>query len=75
MTKDPVCGMKVDEKSAPATSSYAGVTYAFCSPHCKQQFDQQPEQYARNIAKYAPAVLTDEAEEPEARWRRHRRER
>jgi len=47
MAKDPVCGMKVDEQYALATSSYAGVTYSFCSPYCKQQFDQQPEQYAR----------------------------
>ena len=62
MTKDPVCGMKVDEKSAPAISAYAGVTYAFCSPHCKQQFDQQPERYARE----------EEKSETESPWRRRK---
>ena len=45
MAKDPVCGMRVDEQHAPATSNYAGTTYYFCSPHCKQHFDKQPEHY------------------------------
>ena len=50
MAKDPVCGMDVNEKNAPATSEHKGQTFAFCSLNCKQQFDKNPEQYARKTA-------------------------
>ncbi len=46
MAKDPVCGMNVDEKKAPAQSQYNGQTYYFCSTECKQTFDKNPQQYA-----------------------------
>ncbi|MFQ6016335.1 MAG: YHS domain-containing protein [Anaerolineae bacterium] len=45
MAKDRVCGMEVDEKKAAATSEYKGVTYYFCSHHCKMSFDKEPEKY------------------------------
>ncbi len=45
MTKDPVCGMEVDETTAPPQSEYQGKTYYFCHPACKQAFDKQPEEY------------------------------
>lgn len=45
MTQDPVCKMEVDEKTAAATSTYRGQTYFFCSKGCKEEFDQEPEQY------------------------------
>lgn len=48
MTKDPVCGMDVNEQQATErglTSEYQGQTYYFCSPGCKRQFDQNPERY------------------------------
>ena len=45
MTKDPVCGMTVDDKS-PHRSTHAGQTYLFCSPGCKTKFDQEPGRYA-----------------------------
>jgi YHS domain-containing protein len=45
MAKDPVCGMNVDEKNAPAKSEYQGQTYYFCSVGCKQSFDKEPEKY------------------------------
>ncbi len=44
MTKDPVCGMTVDDKS-PLSSKHAGQTYFFCSPGCKTKFDQEPDRY------------------------------
>lgn len=47
MAHDPVCGMPVDTQRATAISDYMGTTYYFCSPGCKQQFDQQPERYAQ----------------------------
>lgn len=46
MTKDPVCGMQIDEKQAAGSSQYQGQTYYFCSASCKQKFDQNPQQYA-----------------------------
>jgi Cu+-exporting ATPase len=45
VTKDPVCGMNVEDKS-PHTSTSAGQTYRFCSPDCKKEFDRQPDRYA-----------------------------
>lgn len=47
MTKDPVCGMQVDEKSSASTSSYQGHKHAFCSKECKDKFDKNPERYVR----------------------------
>ena len=45
MAVDPVCKMKVDEATAKWTSEYKGQTYYFCSPGCKEAFDQNPEHY------------------------------
>lgn len=44
MTKDPVCGMTVDDKT-PHRSTHAGQTYLFCSGGCKKKFDEEPERY------------------------------
>jgi P-type Cu+ transporter len=43
---DPVCGMKIDPATAAGRSEHAGVTYHFCSGHCKQSFDRDPAKYA-----------------------------
>jgi len=45
MTKDPVCGMTVDPKTAAGKSEYQGQTYYFCSPGCKKAFDKEPQKY------------------------------
>jgi len=47
MTKDPVCGMSVDEKSPAAKSEYKGKVYLFCCTACKEKFDKKPEKYIR----------------------------
>ncbi len=47
MSKDPVCGMQVDEKNAPS-SSYQGQKVAFCGSECKRKFDRNPERYAQS---------------------------
>ena len=49
-TKDPVCGMTVDEASA-LHAERDGKTFYFCSDHCRQKFlaapkDQTQEQMA-----------------------------
>jgi Cu+-exporting ATPase len=46
MSKDPVCGMMIDEKTAAGKSEYQGQTYYFCAPVCKTRFDQNPAKYA-----------------------------
>jgi Cu+-exporting ATPase len=48
MTKDPVCGKKIDENKAPATSSYEGKKYSFCGQDCKDKFDEQPAHFAQS---------------------------
>lgn len=51
MTKDPVCGMVVDEKNAAATASYEGQMYYFCSAGCKSKFEKDPGRYAQRADK------------------------
>ena len=45
MATDPVCGMKIDEATAEARTTYKGKTYYFCSSECKETFDANPEKY------------------------------
>lgn len=47
VAKDPVCGMDVDERKARSKSVYKGKTYYFCSPACKMQFDNNPEEFVK----------------------------
>lgn len=44
--RDPVCDMEIDEQSAAGRSQFQGQTYYFCTQSCKDEFDQNPEQYA-----------------------------
>ena len=48
MTKDPVCGMDVEEKKAGATSVYQGKTYYFCAAGCKATFEKAPAKYVKD---------------------------
>ena len=41
---DPVCGMKVDEKS-PLKTSYGDHAYFFCCEHCLKKFKRDPQKY------------------------------
>lgn len=45
MAKDPVCNMKVDEKTAKPVSEIKRNKIYLCSTACKQQFDQNPSKY------------------------------
>lgn len=45
MTKDPVCGMDVDESTAKNTAQHDGQTYYFCAPGCKKAFEADPQKY------------------------------
>ncbi|MGP6220439.1 YHS domain-containing protein [Caldiplasma sukawensis] len=46
MAIDPVCGMKVNEKSA-IMWEYEGKKYYFCCDHCKETFIKNPIKYTR----------------------------
>ena len=41
VTKDPICGMNVDESSA-LSAERDGETFYFCSDHCRQKFLSAP---------------------------------
>ena len=46
MSKDPVCGMNVEEKKTPASAQHKEKIYYFCSPGCKETFTKNPEKFA-----------------------------
>jgi Cu+-exporting ATPase len=45
MTRDPVCGMKVEPETAAAQVEYRGETYYFCAKGCARRFLQHPDQF------------------------------
>ena len=51
---DPVYGMKVDRGKA-LTAEHAGRTFHFCSEHCRERFEADPEEYAGSSAKRVEA--------------------
>ena len=55
MAIDPICGMEVDEATAPAKADYKGKTYYFCAPACKRRFEQDPEKYLAKSQQQEPA--------------------
>jgi len=61
MATDPVCGMKVDEKSAATTRVHEGATFYFCSAKCGAKFDANPRAYANKpkpAHEHKPAAAT-----------------
>ncbi|MBX5466308.1 MAG: XdhC family protein [Firmicutes bacterium] len=42
---DPVCGMSVDLARTPYRAEYAGRTYGFCGPGCRERFLGDPARY------------------------------
>ncbi|MDP9422050.1 MAG: heavy metal translocating P-type ATPase [Pseudomonadota bacterium] len=54
---DPVCGMKVDTRTAEHRYELGGTSYYFCSARCRDRFAANPDQYL-NPARHDPAVKT-----------------
>src|SRR5690348_14039946 len=52
--RDPVCGMRVDPATAPATVAHAGSLHHFCSTGCAERFRADPERYARGMQAPSP---------------------
>jgi uncharacterized membrane protein YraQ (UPF0718 family)/YHS domain-containing protein len=51
---DPVCGMQVRTANAPAHTTVGGHTRYFCSDHCRERFESDPERFAAAPAEHAP---------------------
>ncbi len=47
--RDPVCGMTVSREKAAAVVEHDGRKYYFCSRHCAERFERDPEQFV-NVA-------------------------
>lgn len=45
MKRDPVFGMQVSDNHVAGSSEYKGITYYFCSPRCKETFENNPGKY------------------------------
>lgn len=45
MTKDPVCGMLIEESRAFAKADFQGTTYHFCSAKCHKTFQADPQKF------------------------------
>ena len=50
MTKDPVCGTRVDEMESEFHTQFAGKKYFFCSEECRKEFENQPDEYLEAAA-------------------------
>ncbi len=50
MTRDPVCGMRVEEKESEFQTQFAGKKYFFCSEECRKEFENQPDEYIEAVA-------------------------
>ena len=48
MSLDPICGMDVEPKKAAGSSVYKGETIYFCSLHCKEKFDANPDAHMQS---------------------------
>ncbi|MGD8741402.1 MAG: YHS domain-containing protein, partial [Desulfobacterales bacterium] len=52
MAVDMVCGMIVDEESAPAKTTYAGDGYHFCATYCRDAFNKEPEKFISGVKEW-----------------------
>jgi len=43
--KDPVCGMRLSQRTAAFELQHAGKTYYFCAAVCRDAFEVNPEKY------------------------------
>ncbi|MCH7852690.1 MAG: YHS domain-containing protein, partial [Candidatus Marinimicrobia bacterium] len=45
MFNDPICGMTVTKEATVGTQEWEGVTYGFCSQHCRDTFTSDPAKF------------------------------
>jgi Cu+-exporting ATPase len=56
MPADLVCGMIVDEKTAPAKATYREKDYYFCANYCKEAFEKEPLKFIDGSKTWGEAV-------------------
>src|SRR5689334_13297100 len=56
LVTDPVCGMKVDTRTAQFRHELDGTTYYFCSERCLEKFKADPQRYLNPQAAAAPST-------------------
>ncbi len=44
-SRDPVCGMRVEQGREAGRTGYAGQMYYFCSPDCQEKFQEDAGKY------------------------------
>ena len=60
LVTDPVCGMKIDPKTAKGgKSTFQGHEYFFCNPKCKTKFDANPHAYLHKADQKTPVSEAD----------------
>ena len=47
LVEDPVCGMRIDAKTAAGSASFEGKTYWFCSTSCLDKLNAEPGRYLK----------------------------
>jgi P-type Cu+ transporter len=58
MSKDPVCGMTVEEQRAAGTAEHGGARYYFCGKSCAEKFKADPETYVSRTADTPSAEIS-----------------
>ena len=56
---DPVCGMKVDAKSAAGSVSHQNQSYYFCGSACRRKFEADPARYVQPRRADDPGVAEE----------------
>ncbi|MFQ6079711.1 MAG: copper ion binding protein, partial [Thermodesulfobacteriota bacterium] len=56
MAIDLVCGMIVEENTAPAKTTYGGTDYYFCAVYCKEAFDKEPQGFVDGANQWGEAI-------------------
>ncbi len=57
LSRDPVCGMKVDPARPAATLEHGGRKYLFCCQNCVEKFRQDPGRYLDSAKPQSPQVV------------------
>jgi len=45
VTRDPVCGQRVNRNKAHIVITYEGHKYPLCCPKCQSEFEKTPDRY------------------------------
>ncbi|MFQ6608563.1 MAG: heavy metal translocating P-type ATPase [Fidelibacterota bacterium] len=58
--KDPVCSMSVEEETAAGVVEWHGVRYGFCSQHCLELFEKEPEKFVKESTESSDSGLLEQ---------------